>query len=209
MTKEVSALPQQFHLQGPQDWSAAPHTCMSLQNSAASLPSSRRELPTPPGALASCLPTSVYSIIVQIFSQKVPQCFSFQKGKKKEKKNNANRPAPANNPTVTKRVFGMEEGKATHFRSPLAPKGWAAGWPAGGRVCTPPPHPRLLHTLAHSHSPLSQQRARGLTGACRQRPRSTRAPGSYTGSRAAEAMTHPFPSTLTLIHPLIHSRTAF
>lgn len=68
-----------------------------------------------------------FSIIVHIFSKKIPQCFSFQKGKKKEKKNNANSPASVSNPTVTKRVFGMEEGKATHFHLPLAPRAGRLG----------------------------------------------------------------------------------
>jgi uncharacterized ferritin-like protein (DUF455 family) len=51
--------------------------------------------------------------------KKIPQCFSFQKGKKKEKKNNANSPACVNSPTVTKRAFETEEGKATHFHTVL------------------------------------------------------------------------------------------
>jgi hypothetical protein len=68
-----------------------------------------------------------FSIIVQTFSKKIPQCFSFQKGKKKEKKNNANSPAYVSNPTVTKHAFGMEEGKATHFHLLLAPRAGQPG----------------------------------------------------------------------------------
>lgn len=71
--------------------------------------------------------------------KKIPQCFSFQKGKKKEKKNNANSPACVNSPTVTKRAFAMEEGKATWFHSPLAP-GLGGDSKMGSHV-----HPPLLH----------------------------------------------------------------
>lgn len=138
-----------FHLWDPQDWSPGPYTCMSLQNSAASLPSSQCDFPTPPDTLSSCFQRSVYfSIIVRGLFPKGSSMLFFSQGKKK---NNTNSPASVRNPTVTKHVFRVEEGKATHFRLPLALRAGRLGGLRGNRVCTPRtrPHP-LLHALTLS-----------------------------------------------------------
>lgn len=130
----------------------ASHACQCPgQQSVAARPPFARVSPLhPPPPSPACgdpCNSGSLSISLKEKKEKDSSMLFFSKGKKKgKKKNNANSPACVNSPTVTKRAFAMEEGKATRFHSPLAPGlGGDSEW--GSYVHPPLLHVHIPHTL--------------------------------------------------------------